>query len=98
MSKSVRKLSVLVLAFFAFVALSLGAFVFQAKADVTTSDLITIASAAEVRLDDAEKEGDNTGIRFVITAQKSASRAIIRSVPSSSRVLQTMSKCQERQR
>ena len=75
MSKSVRKLSVLVLAFFAFVALSLGAFVFQAKADVTTSDLITIASAAEVRLDDAEKEGDNTGIRFVITAQKAAIEA-----------------------
>ncbi|MBR4860530.1 MAG: hypothetical protein IKV10_04475, partial [Alphaproteobacteria bacterium] len=67
MSKSIRKLSVLVLAFFAFVALSLGAFAFQAKAD---SDLITIATTAEVRLDDAGTVGDDTGIRFIATANK----------------------------
>lgn len=70
MSKMSKKVSVLALAFVAFVTFAVSFFfVSPVKASVS-DDVISILSTAEVRLDTVDDDEDKTGIRFTINVNK----------------------------
>ena len=66
MSKTTKKLTIVLIALMAALTIFMGVFMIKPVSALTISDVITIEDGAQVRMDSKSTEKDDTGMRFII--------------------------------